>query len=163
MPILVGVGSGWVLYWQGLVTKSVEPISSFPRLPVRLNINYPYLTNTIPHVTSAHLKHPKKCRFLQLAKYNSTPTSLFPLPSSLSCYPPLLSSLTINYGVFPLDSVRLSAVFPAEGKTPPVRRTTGPAQADTGLHSQNSSCSPGEVLFPSCLPYPLVVMWVGGL
>ena len=143
----------------------------FLSLPVR-HINCSYLTNTIPHVTSAHLGQPKKCRFLQL----NSPTA--PLPS-----PPFLLPLMLPSTPLQSDNQlwRFSpgfrptiGCFSSRGKNAPCpphdRPNPGRNTAPPSFDSQNSSCSPsGEVqlyvfMFPttSCLPDPLV-MWVGGL
>ena len=88
--------------------------------------------------------------------------------SSVSCQPPLLSSLTINYGVFPLDSVRLSAVFPDEGKTPPCPPHDLPSPGRQCSSRQNSCCSAEDrgstiIFFLLSQAACSLVMWVGGL
>ena len=137
-------------------------ISSFPPEPPGRHINCLYLTATIPHVTSDHLKPLKKCCFLQSSLLLELHLS------SVSCQPPLLSSLTINYGVFPLDSVRLSAVFPDEGKTPPCPPHDLPGPGRQCSSWQNSCCSAEDrastimfLLFSQAACS--LVMWVGGL
>ena len=134
----------WVSYWQGRGLGDKECGGALSRCEIS---SFPLSTGAAYKLLLSHQHHPprhlspfgatqKVQVFATQLSYGSTPPSS--LLSSLSCYPPLLSSLTINYGVFPLDSVRLSAVFPAEGKTPPVRRTTGPTQAETLLHQAST-------------------------
>ena len=147
---------------------SVEPlwdllISSTDGEP---HINCPYLTTAIPPVTSAHLNAAQKWRFLQSA----SKTSLLSWP--LSCQPPLLSSPTINYGLFPPGFRQTIGCFSSrKGKTPSVRSTAGPGR-HSGFNSKllllrskfPEFCARAtfqSFVNPGCLP-PLV-MWVGGL
>ena len=59
-------------------------ISSFPPEPPGRHINCLYLTATIPHVTSDHLKPLKKCCFLQLSQARTPPfLGLMPAPTPL--------------------------------------------------------------------------------
>ena len=140
-------------------------ISSFPAPPSR-HINCHYLTNTIPHVTSAHLRRSQKVEvFATLLK----PPPFLPLmlPST-----PLQSDNQLwrfspgfrpTIGCF--SSRGKNAPCPPHDRPNPGRNTAPPS-----FDSQNSSCSPSEevqlyvFMFPttSCLPDPLV-MWVGGL
>ena len=112
---------------------SVEPlwdllISSTDGEP---HINCPYLTTAIPPVTSAHLNAAQKAEVFAIGL---SKTSLF--SCSLSCQPPLLSSLTINYGVFPLGFRQTIGCFSSrKGKTPPVRSTAGPGR-HSGFNSK---------------------------
>ena len=148
-------------------------ISSFPAPPSR-HINCHYLTDTIPHVTSAHLRWIQKS--VDFCTSPTSSTSLLPLP------PP---SLPLMLASTPLQSDnqlwRFSpgfrptiGCFSTRGKNAPCpphdRPNPGRNTAPPSLDSQNSSCSPSEevqlyvFMFPttSCLPDPLV-MWVGGL
>ena len=117
-------------------------ISSFPPEPPGRHINCLYLTATIPHVTSDHLKPLKKCWILQLSLARTPPfLGLMPAPTPLE---PDNQLWRFSPGFRPTIGC-----FSRRGKNAPLSAAR-PAQADNAPAGETLVAPPKIELQRSC-------------